>query len=79
MAAKYVVAGGVAPWPYSPYLTYGPMGKTALVGDVVDDLPGEDIRFLLDAGYIVAEKDWVAPAKKAASEPDDLPSSPSKA
>ncbi|CAB5220415.1 hypothetical protein UFOVP238_48 [uncultured Caudovirales phage] len=64
MAAKYVFSGGIDPWPYSPYLTYGPLSKTVYVGDVVDDIPSTDVRFLIDAGFIMAEADWKALSSK---------------
>lgn len=70
MAARYVVAGGQEPWPHSPYLVYGASSKVALIGEVVDDLPGDDIRYLLDAGYIIPESDYV----QAESAPvEDVP------
>jgi hypothetical protein len=85
VAAKYVVAGGKAPWPLSPYLTYGPLSKTVFVGDVVDDLPGSDISYLLEAGYIVAESDWVKPVAEVPAKdapvveaPVDLPPPPAR-
>jgi len=80
VAAKYVVAGGKAPWPLSPYLTYGPLSKTVFVGDVVDDLPGSDISYLLEAGYVVAEADWVKPVAEAPAVESsvDLPLPPAR-
>ena len=68
---KYVVAGGKAPWPHSPYLTYGPAGLTVYVGETVSDLPGEDISYLLEAGYIVPEGEYVAPEEPPPLETPD--------
>ncbi len=71
--ARYLVKTG---------LTYGPTSKRAEPGDVVDDLPGEDIRHLLNRGAIAPDIGSLTKAElvdRAESLGLEIPSTATKA